>query len=126
MYPTQERIKELQWLFGVHSGQFWGQYRFKNLNWYLVKDGKLASKGEGEWFCYGDIRDEDVPRLQGVLQEGERLVLGWKDMGPDTYTDEIRGFGGGIWMIIRHDRIVYDCRRDHPQKFEDQKFGDEG
>jgi hypothetical protein len=109
MYPTEERIKELRERFGVHNGQYWGYYRFKNLNWYLG-DGIMTPGEKDEWFCYGDIRDEDIPRLAALLNPGEILTLGWKELGPDQKEDKFFGTGHDVWLVITCDGAQYDLR----------------
>lgn len=118
MFPTEQRTKELRERFGVSNGQFWGYYRFKNLNWYLSQDDAFMTTERDEWFCFGDIRDDDPARLMALLEPNEALVLGWKDMGPDVKKDDFFNDGGGVWIIIKKDGVLFDCRRDHPQKFE--------
>jgi hypothetical protein len=117
MLPTEARIKELRERFGVWNGQFWAVYRYKNLNWYLVKYTDLMNStngpavkdvDRGEWFCFGDIREEDGDRLAKLLNPGEVLVLGWKELGPDVRKDEFFGNGGDIWMIITTGGVRYD------------------
>lgn len=104
MYPTESRIKELRERFGVLNGRFFAHYKYKNLNWYLA-DSSTSSEND-EWFCFGDIRDEDIPHLQALLGEGERLVLGWKDLGPNQKFEKFFGIGGGIWLIISKTRVM--------------------
>lgn len=117
MLPTEARIKELQQRFGVANGRFFGyQFRFKNLNWYLGR-GEINSEKD-EWFCFGDIQDEDVPRLQEALEPEEFLILGWKDLGRDMKHDDFFGDGGKVSMVIAKDGVVFDRRRDYPQQFE--------
>lgn len=108
MYPTEGRIRELQERFSVHNGQFWGHYRFKNLNWYLGKDH--GPTDNEEWFCYGDVRDEDVSRLQELLVDNEILTLGWKDLGANQKYHDMFGDGGGIWLVITKEGVQYDKR----------------
>jgi hypothetical protein len=65
-----------------------------------------------EWFCFGDIRDEDIPKLQETLEHNEFLTLGWKDLNPDVKFDDIFRQGGGAWLVIGKDEILFDVRRD--------------
>ena len=110
MYTSRERIKELCERFNVTNGRLFAEYRFSNLNWYLGKD-YLNRENPGDWFCYGDIQDEDIPELMKKLENGEVLKLGWKNMGPDTRKDQFFHDGGGLWIAITTS-VVYDCRRD--------------
>lgn len=113
MLPKEERIKELRERFDVWNGQFWAVWKYKNLNWYLVnfneEDG--VDTDDGEWFNYGDIRDEDVDRLAKLLKPGEALVLGWKELGPDVKKDVFFGNGGNIWLIITTGGVRYDVTK---------------
>jgi hypothetical protein len=112
MFPGDQRVKELRERFGVTNGRFFGEYRFKNLNWYFTDSGKVNQEQPGEWFCYGDIRDDDVISLRSNLNEGELLILGWKELRGDDRWDEVFRDGGGVWMAIAKDGVVYDRRRD--------------
>lgn len=111
MLPTQERIKELQTRFDVTNGQFFGEYRFKNLNWYLG-DGIMTPAEKDEWFNYGDIREEDIPRVQALLVPGEILTLGWKELGPDKKDDPVFRNGFGVWLVITCDGVQFDVREN--------------
>lgn len=115
MLPTESRIKELRERFGVWNGQFWGYYKYKNLNWYLVnyKDNfnNISDVTDGEWFNYGDIREEDIDRLKNLLKTGEALILGWKELGPDVRQDKFFGNGGDIWLIITTGGIRFDITK---------------
>ena len=117
MLPTETRIKELRERFGVWNGQFWAFWKYKNLNWYLVKFSEEddVDVDDGEWFNYGDIRDEDVDRLAKLLNPGEALVLGWKELGPNVHKDDFFGNGGGIWLIITTGGARYDVTKHGKQ-----------
>ena len=119
MYPGQQRINELRERFGVKNGQFWGYYRFKNLNWYLCQDDTdVMDMTKNDWFLFGDVRDEHIPVLMACLEPNETLILGWKDLSPDLQQDQFFSSGGGIWLVVKKDGVVFDKRRDHPQDFE--------
>jgi len=47
--------------FGLRNGQFFAYYQFKNLHWHL------GEKVVG----FGDLREEDVARIQAELRDGE-------------------------------------------------------
>lgn len=47
--------------FGLHDGQFFGHYRYKNLQWF----------SDGTYIGYGDLRNEDIDRIQQNLHDGE-------------------------------------------------------
>lgn len=89
-------IDELRQRFNLQHGRFFAQFKYKNLNWYLGDD----------WFLYGDIREDDIPRLQALLQEGEELRLGWKELPPHTKSEPFFGDGGGLWLKITKDEVV--------------------
>ena len=111
MLPTEERIKELREHFGVWNGQFFAEYRFKNLNWYLGK--KIPIKFEEcEWFCYGDVRHDDIARVQSLLKSDELLFLGWKELGANQEWDSVFRDGEGPWVIITNPSVLLDIRRD--------------
>lgn len=117
MYPTETRIKELQERFGVHNGRFFGYYRFKNLNWYfttmeITSKTLIENIDKPEWFCYGDVTEEDAARLQKLLNPGEALIMGWKELPPDEKFDPFFKDGNGIWMIITSEGVKFDFRRD--------------
>lgn len=109
MYPREARLKELRARFGVQNGQFFAYYEFKNLNWYLA-DKDEENMVKAEWFCFGDIREEDMERLPSLLREGEKLILGWKDLGPDTREKTFFGDGGGVWLVIEPEGVTFDIR----------------
>lgn len=54
--------------FGLHDGQFFGYYRYKNLWWWL----------NGKEIGYGDLREEDIQRISQRLSDGEEFV-GWNE-----------------------------------------------
>ena len=47
--------------FGMHHGQFFGEYMFKNLHWVL--DGNVIG--------FGDLRQVDISALLNNLKPGE-------------------------------------------------------
>lgn len=55
---NQEATRER---FGLKDGQFFAVNRKKNLQWVLNE----------EPFGFGDLRDEDIQRIQGDLSKGE-------------------------------------------------------
>jgi hypothetical protein len=112
MYTSPQRIRELRERFSVTNGQFFAEMRFKNLNWYFTNGNTVNRNEPGEWFCYGDIRDEDVARLMKELKDGELLVLGWKDRQADAYKNR----DGEPAIAIANAGVVYDVRRDGPIK----------
>lgn len=72
---SQQEIAER---FGITNGQFFAEYRYKNLWWFL-----------NELACgYGDLREEDILRIQNELVEGEEFI-GWNEhhMGRFHQTD---------------------------------------
>lgn len=97
---SEKRAVELRTRFGVSNGRFFGYHRYKNLNWYLNDD----------WFCYGDVRDEDIPELVDELKEGEVLELGWKELPTDQRDDNFFGDGGGLWLKLNHEQVLFDRR----------------
>ena len=118
MIPIGARVKDLQERFGVRDGQFNDPNRYQNLNWYFSSDDKTINTDADEWFCFGDILDSDIPRIMSILSFGEAVILGWKDMPRNVKQDEFFGDGGGVRMVIKPEGVVYDGRRDYPQKFE--------
>lgn len=54
--------------FGLSNGQFFAEYKFKNLWWVL----------DGEPFGYGDLRQEDITRIFERLEPDE-IFLGWNE-----------------------------------------------
>lgn len=117
MLPTEERVKELQQRFGVITGRYFGEYRFKNLNWYLGKRGTMPID-EYEWFCYGDIKGDEIQFFQERLDEDEVLALGWKELGPDQKWEDFFLDGEGPWLILTKDEVLFDLRRDIQVKCE--------
>lgn len=111
MFPGEQKIKDLRERFGVTNGQFFSEYRFKNLNWYFSDNG-VNRMFPGVWFAFGDIREEDIERASKALGEGEALVLGWKDLRPNERSNELFGDGGGVHVAINSGGILYDVRRD--------------
>lgn len=64
--------------FGLYNGQFFAEYKYKNLWWFLNEEP-----------CgFGDLRDEDILRIKKDLVEGEMFV-GWNEhhMGRFQHTD---------------------------------------
>lgn len=59
---------EMRERFGLRHGQFFAFYRYKNLQWEL----------NGEFFGYGDLRDDDIIRIQEALTEDETFI-GWNE-----------------------------------------------
>lgn len=97
---SQDRMRELRDRFDIQSGGMRTPYRYKNLNWYM----------NDQWFCFSDIGEEDIDRIVAELKEGEVLTLGWKDMQPHQKMHEMFGDGGGLWLILAHDGVLYDVR----------------
>jgi hypothetical protein len=54
--------------FGIFNGQFFATYRYKNLWWFLDKRP----------IGFGDLRDQDISKIQEELVEGEEFV-GWNE-----------------------------------------------
>lgn len=98
--------------FDVHNGQFFGENRYKNLNWYIGPFAGITDRRLLSWFCFGDIREEDLARLSEKLHPSEALVLGWKDLPPNHFEDDFFGDGGGIRMVIASEGVIFDIRRD--------------
>ena len=111
MWPGNRRVTELRQRFAVYSGRVIDGYRYKNLNWYLAKD-KVNHEKPGEWFLFGDICEEDIVVMGNTLQDGEIMVLGWKDLGPDIRHDEFFGNGGGLILAFTNKGVIYDRLRD--------------
>jgi len=111
MFPGNQRVQEIRDRFRISNGRVMSDYRYKNLNWYLGKD-KVNHINPGEWFLFGDIDETDIIRFGGMLEEGEILILGWKDMGPDQRQDSVFRDGGGLWLAFTKDGVIYDLRND--------------
>lgn len=60
--------KELRERFGLFDGQFFAEYRYKNLHWIL----------DGRKIGFGDLRDEDILRIKEELGGHEEFV-GWNE-----------------------------------------------
>lgn len=54
--------------FGLTNGQYFAEYRFKNLWWVL----------NGVTIGYGDLRDEDLKRIHSALEPTD-VFLGWNE-----------------------------------------------
>lgn len=54
--------------FKIHDGQFFGDYKYKNLWWEL----------DGQKLGYGDLRLSDILYIQTQLNDGEEFV-GWNE-----------------------------------------------
>jgi hypothetical protein len=49
--------------FGLRDGQFFAHWQKKNQHWFL----------NGKWIGFGDIRGEDIERIQAELKDGEKF-----------------------------------------------------
>lgn len=75
---VEKTEKEIRERFEIYDGQFFAEYRYKNLQWDL----------NGRKIGYGDLRDEDILRISETLEEGEEFV-GWNEHhgGPHQQTN---------------------------------------
>lgn len=70
---------ELRERFALRNGQFFGHYRYKNLQWEL----------NGQFFGFGDLRDQDIIRIQEELAPDETFI-GWNEHhGTDWQQTEV-------------------------------------
>lgn len=77
--------------FVLKNGQFFAYYRYKNLQWEL----------NGEFFGYGDLRDDDLIRIQEELSEYETFK-GWNEHhGTEWQQTDIP------MVVITHDDIKF-------------------
>jgi len=54
--------------FDLHNGQFYGTYKYKNLQWEL----------NGISIGFGDLTEDQILHIATCLEEGERFV-GWNE-----------------------------------------------
>ena len=106
MLPRESRRNELRRQFEMYHGQLHDNALYRNLNWYYCHNAQRPIE-LCEWFMLGDISVEDIEKLRFLLLPGELISLGWKDMAPDVRDDEF-GNGGGLWLVISRDGVVYD------------------
>jgi len=77
--------------FGLHDGQFFGGYKYKNLWWTL----------NGVDIGFGDLRSYDIVCISVLLKEDEKFV-GWHESRgmPHQQTEH-------PMVIIENKRITY-------------------
>lgn len=75
----------------LSNGQFFADYKYKNLWWFL----------NGEPCGYGDLRDEDILRIKNELVKDEEFV-GWNEhhLSRSHQTDT-------PFVRIKHNSILY-------------------
>jgi len=98
--------KQLQERFGLSDGRFFAYYRYKNLNWHLAKVEDPKGPMDVEWICYGDVTNEDIHRIMPLLEPGEALYLGWKDMPASEVDWEMPLFGyNRVWLVFTTSKV---------------------
>lgn len=66
----QSKLREI---FNLRDGQFFGEYRYKNLHWFIQHhDQQPILMG------FGDLRDEDILFIAENIADGVEFV-GWNE-----------------------------------------------
>jgi hypothetical protein len=96
------RDYELLHRFELRDGQFFAEYRYSNLHWFL----------NDKEFGYGDLREEDIKRIAARLYVGEQFI-GWHEHHgsrfQQTNTPVIRIKSDGV-VMFREDIIQAEGR----------------
>jgi hypothetical protein len=110
-HPLERSEREIltRQRLGLHHGAL-REFGWKNVHWGLVQGDRVF------WFGYGDLHVDDLPRIQGALDEDEVFVAGWKDTdAPRSYADAL-----GLGEYESSNRRIYitvtrqGARRDRP------------
>lgn len=90
--------------FGLRDGQFFAEYRYKNLHWVLCRRRFVHGQGRIPYpFGFGDLRDEDIERIVAGLGPQERFE-GWHE-GWDPFG--LRGEVPVVMVRITSDGVVH-------------------
>lgn len=80
--------------FGLSHGQFFAHYKYKNLWWHL----------NGVEIGYGDLREEDIERIQENLVPGDEFC-GFHEMHGTEWAPR----DGLPMVIINHNGVVHNA-----------------